>query len=179
MPSRSVSFGMRSRKISNVGQSLDGWPKIYYLELLRASEGTLSRWSRLHLQFLAPTNPHWARVVGFDPFFLCVIHTLIGWWWWWLIPITVSVKHFKLCTALISRALALISICECIAWHAVDPTNKHNNLIDWLYIIIMCRHSWWRMCLSQRVKTTIDPIIKRALMTYPSHSWWMDCYMYY
>jgi hypothetical protein len=30
--------------------------KIYYLELLRASEGTLSRWSRLHLQSLAPTN---------------------------------------------------------------------------------------------------------------------------
>jgi hypothetical protein len=38
--------------------------KMYYLELLRASEGTLSRWSRLHLQSLAPTNPHWARVVG-------------------------------------------------------------------------------------------------------------------
>jgi hypothetical protein len=29
--------------------------KIYYLGLLRASEGTLSRWSRLHLQSLAPT----------------------------------------------------------------------------------------------------------------------------
>jgi hypothetical protein len=28
-----------------------GWmTKIYYLELLRASEGTLSRWSPLHLQ---------------------------------------------------------------------------------------------------------------------------------
>jgi hypothetical protein len=34
-----------------------GWvTKIYYLELFRASEGTLSRWSRLHLQSLAP-NP--------------------------------------------------------------------------------------------------------------------------
>jgi hypothetical protein len=33
-----------------------GWvTKIYYLELLCASEGTLSRWSRLHLQSLAPT----------------------------------------------------------------------------------------------------------------------------
>ncbi|RVE43762.1 hypothetical protein evm_011611 [Chilo suppressalis] len=40
-----------------------GDQKIYYLELLHASEGTLSRWSRLHLQSLAPTNPHWARVV--------------------------------------------------------------------------------------------------------------------
>jgi hypothetical protein len=35
-------------------------PKFYYLELLRASEGTLSRWYGLHLQSLAPTNPHWA-----------------------------------------------------------------------------------------------------------------------
>jgi hypothetical protein len=36
--------------------SVLGWvTKIYYLELLRASEGTLSRWSRLHLQSLAPT----------------------------------------------------------------------------------------------------------------------------
>jgi hypothetical protein len=33
-----------------------GWvTKIYYLELLRAAEGTLSRWSRLHLQSLAST----------------------------------------------------------------------------------------------------------------------------
>jgi hypothetical protein len=32
-------------------------------ELLRASDGTLSRWSRLHLELLAPTNPHGARVV--------------------------------------------------------------------------------------------------------------------
>jgi hypothetical protein len=44
--------------------SVFGWvTKNYYLELLRASEGTLSRWSRLHLQSLAPTNPHWAHVV--------------------------------------------------------------------------------------------------------------------
>jgi hypothetical protein len=47
---------------------------MYYLELLRDSEGTLSRWSRLHLLLLARTCPHWARVVGFTPFFLCVIH---------------------------------------------------------------------------------------------------------
>jgi hypothetical protein len=37
-------------------RSVIGWvTKIYYLELLRASEGTLSRWSRLHLQSLAPS----------------------------------------------------------------------------------------------------------------------------
>jgi hypothetical protein len=44
--------------------SVIGWvTKIYYLELLRASEGTLNR-----------TNPHWARVVGYGLFSLCVIH---------------------------------------------------------------------------------------------------------
>jgi hypothetical protein len=48
--------------------------KPYHLELLRASEGTLSRWSQLHLQSLAPTNPHWTRVVGYGPFSLWLIH---------------------------------------------------------------------------------------------------------
>jgi hypothetical protein len=65
------------RAIAEVKQrwSVIGWvtKKMYYLELPRASEGTLNRWSRLHLQSLAPTNPHCARVVG-DPFSLCVIH---------------------------------------------------------------------------------------------------------
>jgi hypothetical protein len=37
-------------------------------------EGMLSRWSRLHLQLLAPINPHWARMVGYGPISLCVIH---------------------------------------------------------------------------------------------------------
>jgi hypothetical protein len=53
---------------------LDGCPKIYYLELLRVSKGMLSRWSRLHLQSLAPTYPRWARVVGYGLFSLCVIY---------------------------------------------------------------------------------------------------------
>jgi hypothetical protein len=48
--------------------------KIYYFELIRALKGTLSRWSRLHLQSLTPTSPHWARVVGYGPFSFCVIH---------------------------------------------------------------------------------------------------------
>jgi hypothetical protein len=48
--------------------------KIYYLKLFRVSEGKLSLRSRLHLQSLAPTNPHWARVVVYGPFSLCVIH---------------------------------------------------------------------------------------------------------
>jgi hypothetical protein len=39
----SLRFGARSQRwLSKVGRSLDGWSKIYYLEL-RASEGTLSR----------------------------------------------------------------------------------------------------------------------------------------
>jgi hypothetical protein len=67
MAPRSVRFGVRSRKLSNIGQLLDGLPKIYFLELLRASKGSLSRWSLLHLQLLIPTNPHWARVVGYGP----------------------------------------------------------------------------------------------------------------
>jgi hypothetical protein len=71
---RGQCFGVRSRKLSNVEQSLDGWPKIYYLEILRVLEGTLSRWSRLHLQSLALKNPHWACVVGYGSFSLCVLH---------------------------------------------------------------------------------------------------------
>jgi hypothetical protein len=49
------------RAIGEVKQrwSVIGWvTKNYYLKLLRALEGTLSRWSRLQLQLLAPTNPH-------------------------------------------------------------------------------------------------------------------------
>jgi hypothetical protein len=67
-------FNFPKWKLSNVGQSCDGWPKLYYLELLCASEGTLSRWSRVLLQSLTSTNPHWARVVGYGPFSLWVIH---------------------------------------------------------------------------------------------------------
>jgi hypothetical protein len=76
MAPRLVRIGVRSRRLSC--QSLDGWPKIYYLKLLRASEGTLSRW---------------ARVVGYGPFSLCVIYkeglclssggiNRLIWWWW-------------------------------------------------------------------------------------------------
>jgi hypothetical protein len=60
MALRSVRFGVRPRKLSNIGHSLDGWPKINYLELLRALEGTFSRLSRMYLQSLALTNTHWA-----------------------------------------------------------------------------------------------------------------------
>jgi hypothetical protein len=54
---RAVSaLGVRSRKLSTGLNGQLGWvTEIYYLELLCASEGTLSRWSRLHLQSLTPT----------------------------------------------------------------------------------------------------------------------------
>jgi hypothetical protein len=68
------ALGARSRKLSNVGLSSDGWLKMDYLELLRAPEGAIGRWSWLHLQSLAPTNPYWARVVGYGPFSLCLNH---------------------------------------------------------------------------------------------------------
>jgi hypothetical protein len=63
MAPRSVRFGVRSRKLNNVGQSLDDQNLLS--RVFRALEGTLSRWSRLHLQSLAPTKPHWARVVDY------------------------------------------------------------------------------------------------------------------
>jgi hypothetical protein len=62
------------RKVKQRWLVLDGWPKMYYLELLLAFEGTLSCWFRLHLQSLAPNNLHWARVVGYGSFSLCVFH---------------------------------------------------------------------------------------------------------
>jgi hypothetical protein len=34
----------------------------------------LSCWFQLHLQPLTTTNPYWARVEGYGPFALCVIH---------------------------------------------------------------------------------------------------------
>jgi hypothetical protein len=72
--------------------SVIGWVTKNLLTRARPCFGsTLSRWSRQYLQSLAPTNRHWARVVGCGPFSLCVIHKerrppavrrLIGWWWW-------------------------------------------------------------------------------------------------
>jgi hypothetical protein len=66
------------RAIAEVKQrwSVIGW--VTKKLLSRASEGTLSRWSQLHLQSLAPTNTHWARVVGYGPFSLCVIYKANG-----------------------------------------------------------------------------------------------------
>jgi hypothetical protein len=43
-----IPLGMRSRQLSNVHKGQRWVTKIYYLELLHASEGTYSCWSRLH-----------------------------------------------------------------------------------------------------------------------------------
>jgi hypothetical protein len=52
--------------------SVIAWATKSLLSRARASEGTLSHWSRLLLQSLAPTNPHNARVVGCGLISLCV-----------------------------------------------------------------------------------------------------------
>jgi hypothetical protein len=73
----SSAVSLLRRTIANAKQhwSVIEWmTNICYLELLRASEGTLSRWSRMYMQSLVPTNPHWARVVVYGPFSLWVIH---------------------------------------------------------------------------------------------------------
>jgi hypothetical protein len=49
---RAIAEAKQRSQRSVIGQVT----KIYYFELLRASEGTLSRWSRLHLQSLAPIS---------------------------------------------------------------------------------------------------------------------------
>jgi hypothetical protein len=55
------SSGQCARRAIAEAKHRSQWPvigwvtKIYYLELLRASEGTLNYWSRLNLQSLGPT----------------------------------------------------------------------------------------------------------------------------
>jgi hypothetical protein len=59
------SSGQCARRAIAEAKHRSQWPvfgwvtKIYYHELLRASEGTLSSWSRLHLQSLASTPVSW------------------------------------------------------------------------------------------------------------------------
>jgi hypothetical protein len=51
------ALGVRYQKLGN-SRSSDEWPKFYYIELLHASEGTLSRSSQLHLKSLSSTITH-------------------------------------------------------------------------------------------------------------------------
>jgi hypothetical protein len=61
MAPRPVSFGVRSRKLSNIGQSLEQ-------KFIVSSSSVLQSW--LHLQSLASINPHWVRVVAYVPFYM-------------------------------------------------------------------------------------------------------------
>jgi hypothetical protein len=72
----SVASALR-RAITEVKQrwSVVGWvTKMYYLELLPCFGRHAKPLVPAALQSLAPTNSHWARVVGYGPFSLCVIH---------------------------------------------------------------------------------------------------------
>jgi hypothetical protein len=76
---------------------------------------------------VVPTNPHWARVIGYGLVSLCVIHKeglgpssgdikrlmIIGLVKQALHSTADQTLHFGLCTALISRVLVLISNCKC------------------------------------------------------------------
>jgi hypothetical protein len=74
MAPRSVRFGVRSRKLSNV-YSVIGWVT---KNLLSRAPPCFVRHAKplvpAAFAMLAPTNPHWARVVGYGSFSLCVIH---------------------------------------------------------------------------------------------------------
>jgi hypothetical protein len=61
------SGGDNVATFAKIGCRMDD--KNVLLELVCASQNTLSHKSRLHLR-----NPRWARVVGYSPFFLCVVH---------------------------------------------------------------------------------------------------------
>jgi hypothetical protein len=53
---------------------MDGQKFIISISVLRkAISNKLSRWSRFHVQSVAPTKLHWARVLDYGPFSLCVI----------------------------------------------------------------------------------------------------------
>jgi hypothetical protein len=65
------------RAIAKVKQRwlVNGWViKNFLCQAPPCFEGTLSRWPRLNFQWIAPTNLHWACVVGYGPFSLCFIH---------------------------------------------------------------------------------------------------------
>jgi hypothetical protein len=65
-----VSFGVRSRKLSNIGHKMGDQKFVISSFTLRHVKPL----GRLHLQSLAPTYPHWARVAVYGPFYFCVIH---------------------------------------------------------------------------------------------------------
>jgi hypothetical protein len=147
------ALGVWSRKISNIGRASDGWPKIYYFELLCASDGMLSRWFRLYLQSFAPTNPHWAwpvLLVGKSIRKACapaVGGTLIGWWWHFSLGICSEFFHIYYLFVgyrwLNQRPIVtVLSLTNCFCRSVLVAINDHRRLIatvvgDWW----ICRKS--------------------------------------
>jgi hypothetical protein len=119
MAPRSVRFGVRSRRLSNVGQSLDKWPK----NLISWAPPCFGRHVKplvsAAFAVVTPTNSHWARVVGYSPFSLCVIHKE------GLYPSSGDINRLMM--------IALITNCKCILWRTVDrtyacPTNYSHSV---------------------------------------------------
>jgi hypothetical protein len=71
MALQSMRFEVRSRKLSNV---VIGWVTKNLLSRAPPCLGRHVKPLIPVIQSLAPTNPHWARVVSYGPFSLCVIH---------------------------------------------------------------------------------------------------------
>jgi hypothetical protein len=158
MAPRSVRFGVWSWKLSNVGRSLDGWPKIYYLEFLRASEGTLSRRSRLHLQSLAPTNPHKARVVGCGPFCLCVIHKE------GLCPSSGDINELMMIMMMEERCNFFVT-----PGHTkLNPTKRvptlSPNVVVWIWLVIPTLQS-----INLKNITDLSSLFKFIISSFPVH----------
>jgi cellulose synthase/poly-beta-1,6-N-acetylglucosamine synthase-like glycosyltransferase len=133
MAQRPVLLGVRSRKLSNVGRWLDWWPKIFYLEFLRASEGTLSRWSRLHLQSLASTNPHWVRVECYGPISLCVVHRE------GLCPSSGGINRLMMLICEVSRSNIWEWFVLCLLWWRILDLINTFSLLSNIYMSIILK----------------------------------------
>jgi hypothetical protein len=75
---RSVRFAVRSRKLSKrclTCQSVIGWVTKNLLFRAPPCFGRhVKPWVPAAFTVVSIHNPHWARLVGYGPFFLCVIH---------------------------------------------------------------------------------------------------------
>ncbi|CAG9790635.1 unnamed protein product [Diatraea saccharalis] len=96
-----------------------GDQKKYYVELLRASEGALRRWSRLHLQSLIPSNPHWASVEGHVPSSLTQTFLMV-----WIIKLTELITYHSMSNHM------------CIICYRIRETFVAFHTLEWTIFII-------------------------------------------